>query len=162
MTKSALINRELCVRRIADIYKSANKAESSPQHKSVFIASYSSVALIAQDFELAHLKLIQKPNADFDAEDPIRAKFNRIHYQIKTMIHQLDEPRVGALGANTHASASKIKFPKISLPHFSGDLALWLSFFALYNTSIHNNPQLADIEKFQYYLLSSLNGDALI
>lgn len=161
MAKGMHVKREVCIRRISKIHDTALKAESSPQHKSILLACYPDVAHIVDDFEVAHLKIIQDSTFDFEAEDEIRAQFDKMYYQIKAFYHTLESAsRSAATVSITSTPISKIKLPQISLPHFSGDLALWSSFIALYNTSIHNNPQVTAIEKYQY-LLVSLTGEAL-
>ncbi|XP_055605188.1 uncharacterized protein LOC129753394 [Uranotaenia lowii] len=55
---------------------------------------------------------------------------------------------------------SRIKLPEIRLPSFSGNLSEWVSFRDSFRTLIHNNEQLAPMEKFTY-LKSSLSSEAL-
>ena len=45
---------------------------------------------------------------------------------------------------------AKIKLPKITLPRFSGDPVNWLPFWDAYNSAIHSNSSLTDIDKFNY------------
>ncbi|XP_055613320.1 uncharacterized protein LOC129759814 [Uranotaenia lowii] len=60
-----------------------------------------------------------------------------------------------------HASmGSRVKLPEIRLPSFSGKLREWVSFRDSFQSLIHNNGQLAPMEKFSY-LRSSLSGEAL-
>lgn len=57
-------------------------------------------------------------------------------------------------------SVSRVqRLPKLSLPGFSGDLLQWQNFWDSYETSVHLNPDLTDVEKFNY-LRSLLVGDA--
>ncbi|XP_052699402.1 uncharacterized protein LOC128176925 [Crassostrea angulata] len=59
----------------------------------------------------------------------------------------------------TH-SANSHKLPKLNLPIFEGNLLEWQTFWDCYNTSIHGNNSLSDVEKFSY-LRSLLCGEAL-
>ncbi|XP_024891843.1 uncharacterized protein LOC112467443, partial [Temnothorax curvispinosus] len=83
-----------------------------------------------------------------------------MHYAVKGRYHALTGTTPGTAQAQSASHASAIKLPKITLPQFSGDLTLWPSFIALFNTSIHDNRQISSIEKYQY-LLASLKGEAL-
>ena len=45
---------------------------------------------------------------------------------------------------------SRVKLPKLQLHPFSGDLTQWTSFWDSYESAIHTNEQLSEIEKFNY------------
>ncbi|XP_060591844.1 uncharacterized protein LOC132746639 [Ruditapes philippinarum] len=51
------------------------------------------------------------------------------------------------------------KLPTISMPTFSGDLLTYQTFWDSFESSVHNNPSLTDVQKFSY-LKSLLEGDA--
>ena len=53
-----------------------------------------------------------------------------------------------------------MKLPKISLPRFGGDPVKWTSFWDSYQSAIHNNDGLSDVDKFNY-LRSLLDHTAL-
>lgn len=158
MTKTAQTRRELCIRKVKEIHKVSLKAESNSLDKSLFLACYPGLAKIVEDFEHMHLKVIQDPSIDFEQEDRIRAQFDVTHYAIKAKYYTLTDTS-SPISLSRNAS-STIKLPKISLPQFAGDVSLWPSFIALYNTSIHNNQQISAMEKYQY-LLASLKREAL-
>lgn len=56
-------------------------------------------------------------------------------------------------------SGPKVKLPKLSLKTFYGDLTAWTTFWDTFESSIHNNPDLSAIDKFNY-LNSLLEGNA--
>lgn len=58
MSKAPQAKRELCIRRIKDVYDASLTAESSASDKLLFLARYPGVVKIVEDFEYAHLKLI--------------------------------------------------------------------------------------------------------
>ncbi len=63
--------------------------------------------------------------------------------------------------ARTHSSAPKVKLPKLSLlPRFNGDLMKWSTFWDSYESAIHKNDDLTDVDKFNY-LRSLLERTAL-
>ena len=41
-----------------------------------------------------------------------------------------------------------VRLPKLSLPHFSGNVTKWATFCDSYSTAIHQNDDLTDIDKF--------------
>lgn len=158
-SRNAMPRRELCYRQMKEIYDLSKLADRSVEDKLTFLASYPEVARLAEDFGAAHLKVIQDTKDDgFDREDQFRAQFDKMRRAIGGKYASFAQNRSdNAPSSNT---SSKIKLPKISLPRFSGELSLWPSFFALFNTSIHNNDSLSNMEKYQY-LLSSLSGEVL-
>ncbi|XP_024872298.1 uncharacterized protein LOC112454901, partial [Temnothorax curvispinosus] len=141
-----------------EIHDLSLQAATDAAIRATFLARYSSVAKIADDFEVTHLKVIQEA-ADFDVEDEIRASFDKMHYAVKSRYHHETGAPLGGAPAPPSCQASVVKLPKIPLPQFSGDLTLWPSFIALFNASIHNQ-QISAIEKYQY-LLASLKGEPL-
>ena len=56
--------------------------------------------------------------------------------------------------------ASNHRLPKLTLPKFSGNILEWQTFWESYESAVHFNPSLTNIEKFNY-LKSQLEGDAL-
>ena len=58
---------------------------------------------------------------------------------------------------NNHVS--QVKLPKLILKKFSGDPSQWNPFWDTFETSIHTNPSLAPIDKFNY-LKSLMDGAA--
>ncbi|XP_018373217.1 PREDICTED: uncharacterized protein LOC108767715 [Trachymyrmex cornetzi] len=52
-----------------------------------------------------------------------------------------------------------VRLPKIDLPSFSGAYEDWHPFFDIFNSLIHSNNSLGDIQKF-HYLKSALKGEA--
>ncbi|CAB4040922.1 Hypothetical predicted protein [Paramuricea clavata] len=62
----------------------------------------------------------------------------------------------------SHLSA-KIKLPKLSLKKFKGDIKEWTPFWNSYTSAIYDNPDLSDIDKFNYLnsLLESKAADAI-
>ena len=62
-------------------------------------------------------------------------------------------------GARARTNKSLVRLPKIDLPAFSGAYEEWHSFFNTFNSLIHSNNSLNDIQKF-HYLKSSVKGEA--
>ncbi len=52
-----------------------------------------------------------------------------------------------------------VKLPKLTLKRFNGDLTRWTAFWDSFQSAIHDNPSLSDVDKFNY-LNSQLEGPA--
>ncbi|XP_071176551.1 uncharacterized protein [Mytilus edulis] len=52
------------------------------------------------------------------------------------------------------------KLPKLNLPTFDGDILQWQSFWDSFETAVHTNPTLSNVQKFNY-LKSLLHDEAL-
>ena len=60
---------------------------------------------------------------------------------------------------NTSQSSQFHKLPKLSLPIFTGNILEWQTFWDSFESSVHHNDSLSDIQRFSY-LRSLLQGDA--
>lgn len=60
--------------------------------------------------------------------------------------------------ANACTNMVKLNLPKINLIKFNGDLDRWLEFKAIFQSMIHNNQQLSEINKL-HYLKASLSNE---
>ena len=43
-----------------------------------------------------------------------------------------------------------VKLPKLQLRSVNGDLTKWTAFWELFESAIHSNTELSDVEKFNY------------
>ena len=55
--------------------------------------------------------------------------------------------------------ADRIKLPKLSTESFNGEVTKWTTFWDSYDSAIHQNSSLNDVDKFNY-LRSLLKGAA--
>ena len=53
----------------------------------------------------------------------------------------------------------RVKLPKLSLPHFNGNLMKWTSFWDSFDSAVHTNDRLPEVDKFNH-LRSLLEGTA--
>ena len=76
---------------------------------------------------------------------------------------ELPSPSTGVADHPLHTTAirhaPKVKLLKLTLKKFNGDLTKWTTFWDSYESLIHHNSQLSDIDKF-IYLNSLLEGPA--
>ena len=61
------------------------------------------------------------------------------------------------------AAGLHVKLPKLSLKKFGGDLTKWMTFWDTFESSVHNNPSLSKIDKFNYLnsLLESAAAESI-
>ena len=60
-------------------------------------------------------------------------------------------------------SRTQVKLPKLSIKKFHGDVTKWVTFWDAFNSSIHTNPSLSKVDKFNYLvsLLESTAAEAI-
>ncbi|NEV48948.1 DUF1759 domain-containing protein, partial [Wolbachia pipientis] len=73
--------------------------------------------------------------------------------------HASATPNVISNHNRNRVNDTHVRLPKIELPTFSGAYEEWHPFFGIFDSLIHSNDTLNDIQKF-HYLKSSLKGDA--
>ena len=49
-----------------------------------------------------------------------------------------------------HNTRPRIKLPKLTLRKFNGDITNWITFWDSYESTIHLNPELSAVDKFNY------------
>lgn len=116
-------------------------------------------------------KLLNNPN-DFDSDEEtsiadLNSRVDELVLEIRSILRPI-LPNVQSSNAvesapiehnNTQAvRTSNVRLPKINLKTFNGDLTQWISFHNLFETTVHSNNSLTNIEKFQF-LISSLQDE---
>ncbi|XP_045157294.2 uncharacterized protein LOC123523709 [Mercenaria mercenaria] len=66
---------------------------------------------------------------------------------------------VSNISIQSNQSSQFHKLPKLTLPIFTGNILEWQTFWDSFESSIHNNESLSDVQKFSY-LRSLLSDDA--
>ena len=61
------------------------------------------------------------------------------------------------------ANQPSVKLPKLNLKRFHGDITTWSTFWDTFESSIHKNPTLPSVDKFNYLnsLLEHTASDAI-
>ena len=61
------------------------------------------------------------------------------------------------------SSIEKVKLPKIELKKFDGDILKWQTFWDQYESAVHKQPNLSDVDKFSYLrtLLSATASESI-
>jgi len=63
---------------------------------------------------------------------------------------KVQDPTVSDTRPPTFLSHMRVKLPKLHLRSFSGDLTQWTSFWDSFQSAVHSNDELSEIEKFNY------------
>jgi len=85
---------------------------------------------------------------DIDAADQFKETIFK-SLSIDSLMEKLRvrEPVVSGSRTATMHTQPLVKLPKLHLRPFSGDLTQWTSFWESFQTAVHNNDDLTDIEK---------------
>ena len=59
-------------------------------------------------------------------------------------------PTVAAATPPTDVHVNRIRLPKLQLRSFNGDLTRWTAFWESFESAVHNNSELSEVEKFNY------------
>ena len=81
-----------------------------------------------------------------------------IESKVKPSKQNIPPPSMSQTSVSTNSSANH-RLPKLALPIFMGNLLKWQTFWDTFQTAIHNNSGLSDVQKFTY-LKAQLSGDA--
>lgn len=117
-----------------------------------------------RDFREAYRELliaIEETDQEIDSA-PDRALFTQFENMLIEVLaceQELRPAPLPELPPPMPQTSPAVRLPKISIPLFSGEFKAWEQFRNLYETLIHKNKHLSEIEKFQY-LSSSLVGTA--
>ena len=102
-------------------------------------------------------------NTNADSFTSSRAEFTR---QVQPTISSATENqnisnfRFPDFRSSSSYTSEHNKLPKLNLPTFDGDILQWQSFWDSYETAVHTNPTLGNVQKFNY-LKSLLYNEAL-
>jgi len=113
--------------------------EEQVQQRMVFEENYYNIISNAKKF-IANMR-------QTGTEQSIRADSESIH-----MVHAQASDR------DTHCDIG-VKLPKIKLPYFDGSYDNWSAFYDTFQSLIHKNNKISDIEKF-HYLRGALKDSA--
>ena len=104
---------------------------------------------------------------NLDEEDAVRKAFEfdcsyvqAVHFSLYEMVDVNPPDETIASSPRALSSKCNVKLPKIEISKFSGDMKTFRPFLDLYKALIHENPDISNIEKFNY-LSSFLEGPAL-
>ncbi|XP_050500703.1 uncharacterized protein LOC126880706 [Diabrotica virgifera virgifera] len=160
--------RHTALNDIQSIYDLGSKAVSDHSLRSLFKIRCSELDVIKEEFLKQHTSIINNvlsvPDSDTGDEEKVRELFLDLFYKIKVFDAEFfgspSESPGSASCASGGAHPSHIRLPRIDLPRFQGSFINFASFIDLYNSIVHNNAALGNVEKFKY-LKGCLDGTPL-
>ncbi|KAJ8972069.1 hypothetical protein NQ314_000393 [Rhamnusium bicolor] len=116
--------------------------------------------------------LIEVNHDNFDDQLSERESFENLYYEVTTrgkeiLSDSIDENKVPVVAdgrelpnsGNSVALQATPRLPNIPVPKFHGSYENWLEFRDTFESLIHNNKSIGDVEKFNF-LCGALEGDA--
>ena len=97
--------------------------------------------------------ILPKPQSSVEL-NPNVAEFNFI-----PSAQNINVPNTQSVHSSTSSNSQNHKLPKLSLPKFSGNILDWQTFWDSFETTVHLNNSLTEVQKFSY-LQSLLEHDA--
>ncbi|XP_062713229.1 uncharacterized protein LOC134290183 [Aedes albopictus] len=84
----------------------------------------------------------------------MRGEMEERYYRLRDFL-TLNKPGKHTPPHTSHVTSSVVRLPKIDLPTFDGEIDNWIPFHDAYRSLIHNNKDLAAVDKF-HYLMTAL------
>ena len=109
-----------------------------------------------QDSEVVDLTPEERLDEDIEQAEDYKDNVHRALTMIdKTLKPKSSSPTLTASSSTPTSPAvtphvNRVKLPKFSLPHFSGNIIKWDTFGDFYESAIHKNDDLTDIDEFNY------------
>lgn len=153
-------SRESIFAQLQKVYDSSSKV--APGCVSNFLAKCNELDKLRSKFELVQDNILRL-NICVEKEDAldidnVQTSFDDLFFNIRTVEQDL-KARMITNVATTPAPQVSVRLPKLDVPTWSGDLAQFQNFFALFNTLVHegNYPGVVKLA----YLRKSLLGPPL-
>lgn len=130
--------------------------ESLEEKWKIFSDTHKRIITEGTTDELASNKYITENMYERVEETYIECKFG-----IRECLSKLSAPRAIISNPIAHSKTEhcNIKLPKISIPTFTGSYSEWTTFKDLYESLVHNNASIDDVQKM-HYLKGHLSGEA--
>nr|XP_015839988.1 PREDICTED: uncharacterized protein LOC107398928 [Tribolium castaneum] len=169
--KKCIALRETAITQMNELKKVAEVADrqealyesSYPEFK----ARYKFIERIYGDFYQYHNTIIgtlANSDEELNQEKEIQAAFDNDYYYVHMVFERVfkSKPTFERSQSNQSETTNKdhIQLPRLELYKFSGELKTWKTFLDMFNSTIHKNGSLSDVEKFSY-LISSLSEEPL-
>jgi len=166
----ARASRDASLRSIKKINTIAEEAKLDVERRALFEAHHLSLNRLIDQFELEQQavlnalvdldSVVEFENVDAlvtDTMEEVRANIQLI----ATGFHSTPA-NVTANNVSTGArqTAHAIVLPKIELPKFDGNVLGWVSFRDMFQSLVHDNPDISNIQRY-HFLILSLSGPAL-
>lgn len=162
--KALIAQRDLDMLKINDLKNVADDALNNKALHNLFKCRHKHIDIIQESYAETHNAiihyLISQDDTDLDPHVQMHKEFDTIYYHIEAVFMSLFEKAADPNEPATPTRQNKVKLPKIEIPSFDGNFKNWQTFIDMYDSLIHNNSSLSNIEKFNY-LISYLKGTPL-
>lgn len=164
--KQLTAQRDTDIHRLTELKHIAERALTDRDIHSHFKMRFKHLELVFNDFEKQHnaILAILSTVEDYDLSEQtqIRADFDNDYFHVQAIYSQIFENDSLNNSASLEESQrhSRVKLPKIEVPKFDGDLKQWQTFSDMFESLVHNDDSLTNIEKFNY-LIHSLKDSPL-
>ena len=107
------------------------------------------------DSEIIELTAEEGLESEIQQSDENKEKIYEALTRVNKVLDAAATPKPVAAAAAAAAvpvdrGGAKVKLPKITLPHFNGNLMKWSTFWDSYESAVHKNKDLSDVDKFNY------------
>ena len=121
------------------------------------------------DSEVLNLCEVSDINGEVEEADNVTAKIiecqSKLQLVIKSAVEAsatpptVSNPHTGAsvIIPPSTVSQARTQLPKLELPKFKSDLTTWTAFWNSFNSAVHENPGISNVDEFNY-LKSRLEG----
>ena len=141
--------------RASDITREINKFTSGIDK--INSESVTKVQKVSEQNTNSNASEEMNANSDGDGDDQQQQQPAQVETSTSQLSTETASVNVNAQLAN---HATSIKLPKLVLPKFRGDITSYRTFWESFESAVHKNVYLTNIDKFNY-LLSLLEGNAL-
>ncbi|XP_072381169.1 uncharacterized protein [Diabrotica undecimpunctata] len=162
----ANLARQTAYSRLREAHEAGIQASRDDTVKSLFLARAEEIDAIYQEFHTAHNLIIGSiTDEEFSEHDKFRVAADQAYYGVKSIKSDFlirDSSSSSNISSHSNAQSSRpsVRLPKLNIPTFSGNFRDWPSFFDLFNSLIHHNHDLSDVEKFRF-LITSISQEPL-
>ncbi|XP_074031549.1 uncharacterized protein [Leptinotarsa decemlineata] len=166
--KKYKIYRNSAINEITVLRALADRVKTDKSIRTLFKVRCEELDSIKDEFTKQHnciiSTLLTLPDEDAAPEDAVKEAFLAEFYAVKAVYMEFIDDVVNTTQApvsflQTSTNYSKVKLPKIELKKFYGEYKNFPSFIDHFNSVIHNNDTLSNVDKFDY-LISALQGPA--
>ncbi|KAJ8975730.1 hypothetical protein NQ317_004194 [Molorchus minor] len=149
------------IERISELKIVAENALVDREIHPHFKMRYKQMESIFADFKKQHINIVAiiatQEDASLEEQSIIRTGFDNNYFHIQGIYSKLFDEKL----FNTQTERqSHVKLPKLEIAKFGGDVKTWKTFIDMFDSMIHENPGLSNVEKFNY-LIHSLKGTPL-
>ncbi|XP_044264765.1 uncharacterized protein LOC123011414 [Tribolium madens] len=172
--KKAVVLRKVAVDQLSDLKDIADRVSRKEElYESLYPelkARYNFIERMYSDFYLYHnevLKELAGLDEETEEHDTIRKSFDRDYFSIQIIYNEIFQNSVHTQNLNSDTPSQSditiknhVKLPPMELYKFDGDIKSWRTFIDMFNSTVHNQNALTNVEKFSY-LISTLSKEPL-